>query len=229
MDLGVGGFVFASAMSGLKAQKDSWASRALKSLRSAAPMILLGMLRLFSVKSVDYQEHVSEYGVHWNFFFTLAFLTLGLGIFDWGSPRNNAIFGLILLLCYQAALQWFGLAEYIEHHQRSNLFHANKEGFLSLAGYISLYWFGSFLGEILRRPRPSTSAWKSFLLRFASLDFLLFFISVTLHDHVHPCSRRMVWRFHCCCCCCCCFFLFSILFVGLCSPFNFPFLLLFFF
>ena len=34
--------------------------------------IALGLMRLLLVRSTDYQQHVSEYGVHWNFFFTIA-------------------------------------------------------------------------------------------------------------------------------------------------------------
>ena len=43
-------------------------------VRYVLPLFLLGMLRLLTVKSTGYQEHVSEYGVHWNFFFTVAFV-----------------------------------------------------------------------------------------------------------------------------------------------------------
>ena len=42
------------------------------SLLSSLPLIILGMGRVLSTKGVNYQEHVTEYGVHWNFFFTVS-------------------------------------------------------------------------------------------------------------------------------------------------------------
>lgn len=35
-----------------------------------------GLLRLVFTRGVDYQQPVGEYGVHWNFFFTLAAVKL---------------------------------------------------------------------------------------------------------------------------------------------------------
>jgi hypothetical protein len=43
------------------------------------------------------QEHVSEYGVHWNFFFTLAAVSLLAGLCN-VSETKGAIYGLLLSL-----------------------------------------------------------------------------------------------------------------------------------
>ena len=44
----------------------------LHAIQSVIPLVVLGCARLVATWGVEYQEHVSEYGVHWNFFFTLA-------------------------------------------------------------------------------------------------------------------------------------------------------------
>lgn len=78
MDVGVGSFVLVNSLtvgnsmaSGRQTGNPLW-----HSIKASAPLVILGLARLVSVKAVDYQEHVSEYGVHWNFFFTLAALPL---------------------------------------------------------------------------------------------------------------------------------------------------------
>lgn len=43
-------------------------------IRSTLPLIVIGLARTVIVKTLGYQEHVSEYGIHWNFFITLAVL-----------------------------------------------------------------------------------------------------------------------------------------------------------
>lgn len=85
MDLGVGSCIFAMGLT-------SHASRPLVSSNSgtskspskrsifnttAAWVILFGIVRLVVTKYVQYQEHVTEYGVHWNFFFTIAMVMVG--------------------------------------------------------------------------------------------------------------------------------------------------------
>ena len=67
MDLGVGSFVFGRGL--VNRGK-------IPSLRSNVPLLVIGFIRLALTKGIEYQEHVSEYGVHWNFFFTLAAVEL---------------------------------------------------------------------------------------------------------------------------------------------------------
>ena len=44
----------------------------LKVIKSSSILLLIGILRLVFVKSSNYVEHVSEYGIHWNFLFTIV-------------------------------------------------------------------------------------------------------------------------------------------------------------
>ena len=67
--IGVGAFVFAN---GLVTPMTSTPKGLFGALRSAGPLLVLGAGRLVSIKASGYPEHVSEYGVHWNFFLTLA-------------------------------------------------------------------------------------------------------------------------------------------------------------
>lgn len=77
MDVGVGLFVSAngstspearSALShDLQRQWYMW-----RNLKGSLPLLVLGFVRLVSTAGVDYHLHESEYGSHWNFFFTLA-------------------------------------------------------------------------------------------------------------------------------------------------------------
>jgi len=77
-------------------------SRIAKSLMSTAPLWILGFCRLFSVKSTGYHEHVTEYGVHWNFFFTLAIVRVShisaWNIINIGIFNNSCWLGTLQLL-----------------------------------------------------------------------------------------------------------------------------------
>merc|ERR1712091_362270 len=81
MDLGAGSFVVSggfvswharrSRRSGGTGKLTYWSALKPVVVRSA-PLLVVGLIRLATNKGLEYQEHVSEYGVHWNFFFTLA-------------------------------------------------------------------------------------------------------------------------------------------------------------
>ena len=76
MDIGVGAFVISNAMvspeaRGVFSSDTGFILPVAQSFKSSLPLLVLGIARCISVKGTDYQEHVTEYGIHWNFFFTL--------------------------------------------------------------------------------------------------------------------------------------------------------------
>ncbi|KAM9894826.1 hypothetical protein OXX69_011233 [Metschnikowia pulcherrima] len=161
MDLGVGSFVFsmglANSRSIIKSQlsrdkkRDSYFKLVYKNTLKALPVLSLGMIRLVSVKSLEYQEHVTEYGVHWNFFITLGLLPIFLGILDpvfAYVPRF--LVALAIGVIYECVSQ-FGLARFVldETNRNYNLLTLNKEGLASFVGYSSIFIFGQSFGSFV--------------------------------------------------------------------------------
>lgn len=104
MDLGVGAFMFSNGLVAgprLKAMS-SWKEGVLniaKSFRISVPVLLLGAVRLALTKGINYQEHVTEYGVHWNFFITLGIIPVFTALLQLLVPRANFAFigGVIMI------------------------------------------------------------------------------------------------------------------------------------
>jgi phosphatidylinositol glycan class W len=83
MDLGVGLYIVCHSMKLIRnsefQQDDSILTNLKKfpykfwsTLKSCSFLILIGLARLWSVKATNYVEHDTEYGVHWNFLFTIV-------------------------------------------------------------------------------------------------------------------------------------------------------------
>ena len=164
MDMGVGSFVFSagliSARPILKARMNDNVSTFGASLKAAArhslPLLALGLVRLYSVKGLDYAEHVSEYGVHWNFFFTLAALPLSGALLHLLPQRLSTIhiFALLMSCAYEAVLHSTALKGYILTAPRDNFLGQNREGIFSLSGYVSIFLMGQVIGlDILPRQK----------------------------------------------------------------------------
>lgn len=72
MDVGVGLFIFSNGII-VKPSASAFSKKKFqKLLVGCLPLFILGFSRLVVTKEINYQEHVTEYGVHWNFFITLA-------------------------------------------------------------------------------------------------------------------------------------------------------------
>lgn len=79
------------------------ARRALQGVRGAALCWALGLARLLSTTALGYQAHVGEYGVHWNFFCTVAVVAL-LGASVRVAPARLPLLALAVTACHQALL-----------------------------------------------------------------------------------------------------------------------------
>ena len=138
MDIGVGSFVFSAGLVSQEARKGR--GHLGKSLREAFPMLILGFARLISVKGSGYHEHVTEYGVHWNFFFTMALAKVFAALILTVIPVSMAwVMSLMISLCHEALLNPF-LTSWVldETTGRSTSVTANREGLTSLPGYVAI-------------------------------------------------------------------------------------------
>ena len=169
MDLGAASFIIiagwssaATAATNATSLESSTAASNSKSSAVAAlkravikctPLVILGIIRLITIKGVEYQEHISEYGVHWNFFFTLCCVEgcMVLWKFVKLTTRQqkywtDASLACQLLINYQLYLSLGGGQDFIENGSRycdhnkwlCNVYVANREGILGIVGYLGL-------------------------------------------------------------------------------------------
>ncbi|KAI2604621.1 GPI-anchored wall transfer protein 1 [Hypoxylon sp. NC1633] len=171
MDVGVGSFVFSAGIVAarpvLKERAEGRPTpllpRLTYSMRHSLPLLVLGIARLVSVKGLDYAEHVTEYGVHWNFFFTLGFLPPFVALFQSALKiiPSYATLAILLGVIYQVALESTGLKAFILAAPRTGIFSMNREGICSFAGYLAIFLAGQDTGMfVLPRsinPRSGTS------------------------------------------------------------------------
>ncbi|KAI3656382.1 hypothetical protein MP638_006159 [Amoeboaphelidium occidentale] len=181
MDIGTGSIIFSQGL--VHGRKINNGASLISSVRSSIPLLLLGLARLLFVKSANYQEHVSEYGVHWNFFFTLALLSPFVSLFQQRVKLPYLETGLLILAGYEIALR-FGLEDWINHAPRLDLLSANKEGVCSFIGYLGLFFVGASIGT-QTVDRSSNSSWGMH-------GFVLSFVYVSLTVQGFLTSRRMV-------------------------------------
>ncbi|ORZ31846.1 GWT1-domain-containing protein, partial [Catenaria anguillulae PL171] len=176
MDLGVGIAVFAQGLvSGLRSSTHSTNPSVFASARRSLPLWILGFLRLALTKATNYDVHVVEYGVHWNFFFTLAAVGPLIALLKSATQLGDGPLALLVTVGPCSFLSWF------------------IHGILSLFGYAAILLFANSTGAWLARKRDSLDDWRTagsgMVLTGAALSYLVHYAwEVTQLD---PISRRM--------------------------------------
>lgn len=167
MDLGVGSFVYSAGVVSARSiirdrlvgNSSSTGSQLLISIKHSLPLLMLGLFRVYSVKGLELAEHTTEYGVHWNFFFTLALLPPSMALVQFlpSTAPMLALVSLSLGIIYQTLLEFTGLEAYILNAPRVGLISQNREGIFSFFGYLAIFVAGQSIGlDILPRGSRKT-------------------------------------------------------------------------
>eukprot|EP00890_Picochlorum_soloecismus_P005096 jgi/Picsp_1/5588/NSC_02947-R1_gpi-anchored wall transfer protein 1 len=162
MDAGVGSIVFCSAfVQGIKASTTTTydgtrGPTGEKTKRHDVYRLLalavLGLGRPIVTSMIGYQNHVGEYGVHWNFFLTLFVIRLIILV----VPESWDPFwlGTVLLCTHQLVLSGLGMNGFVndeQHRLATSIVSQNKEGLVSMVGYLCLHWLGEWSAKVCAR------------------------------------------------------------------------------
>lgn len=225
MDMGVGSFVFSMGvvnsrslikqnLLGSNTKKTQFSATSyfkllISNTKKSMPMLVLGVIRLISVKGLEYQEHVTEYGIHWNFFITIGFLPIFIAILD---PLFNLIprflVASLISVVYEIALCQGGLLKFIltSENRLDNILTMNKEGMFSFFGYLSIFIYGQSFGPFVLTNKPTynnlisfTNTTKKSLLTVTTTTGLLIttviyqlaFNIINESSYFHNVSRRL--------------------------------------
>ena len=208
MDMGTGLFIFSSGLTSRYARHGRVAvvgeGRGVMTVLQRWIVLLLGVGRLVALKILSYQEHVSEYGVHWNFFVTIFFVwTLAemLRIYLGFGDATLLVITALQLTAYQCYLLQPGSLLFIFNGERDSFFAANREGILSLNSYLPMYIIsevfsrhfifggrGSTEQESVRSKSGTRQPLHIALFGLAFLSSLLFLV---IDMSVQPISRRL--------------------------------------
>lgn len=202
MDLGVGAFVIIVAVSSQEGKNSLPANRwqnVWKALRGSVALIILGLVRLFMVTVLNYQNPVHEYGVHWNFFFTLACTKVLTSVVYATVPIHlDWVVAVILGCAYEACLVFTPLASFIDSDERSGFLAANKEGLASIIGYVALHLAAAATARTFGyKPRNSARDWVMTALQAAGMAATSFAATYIMHTVVDPVSRRLANLSYC--------------------------------
>jgi phosphatidylinositol glycan class W len=96
---------------------------------------------------LDYQEHASEYGIHWNFYTTVSIMTIMLVFVR--QSKYCLVYAFLIMLSYEFVLKEYDLAKFVFHAPRTDFISGNREGICSIVGYFSMQLIGIGCGNFI--------------------------------------------------------------------------------
>jgi len=157
MDLGVGSFVFSNGLVSPEARQLTSSRSIRKNLLGCVPLLFLGLARLISVTSLGYHENITEYGLHWNFFFTLASVKLlsAMVLPLVKATKMIWVLAVAVAVLYEGVLTFWAGEWIVSDAARDGLVSANREGLFSSFGYLAIYLAGVAWGREILTTRGS--------------------------------------------------------------------------
>ncbi|XP_015433623.1 PREDICTED: uncharacterized protein At4g17910 [Dufourea novaeangliae] len=186
MDNGVGLFILANALVAPEARDfapnhrlgfiHTLSKNIKQSAKGCIPLLILGFGRSVAIEVIGYQKHVTEYGIHWNFFITLAFVKLFTScITSTINSKYSLLSGIWILTMHEYILSTNELKEWVlSNKPRDNFVSANREGVVSVPGYIGLYLIGVAVGRLIHSTYHNSYMQQSVQYKYKTFHMKLF-------------------------------------------------------
>ena len=209
MDIGVGTYIGMSSLvlkcvtSPTLYAKRSFYQQLVSTLKSCSFILLIGLGRLALLNLFSYHQPVTEYGLHWNFFLTIAVVRLiAFGIL-FILPLSHLpllfLYSLPFILVYQWGLN-HGLTDYLQHGRldlclncsdlREGFFNSNREGIFSSIGFTWIYLTSISTGYLLHCNLSTLYHGVQKLVQLSLLAIFSWFATWFSQEYIQPISRR---------------------------------------
>ncbi|KAK6028633.1 GWT1 protein [Ostertagia ostertagi] len=196
MDAGVAGFIFALAITSRLKSLNSWDGSVQRKsryswLRSSFVVLpVIGFARTVLLTVLNYPQHVTEYGIHWNFFYTLAVVKVVSQIL----PKRFPFLWACLFGIFQQTMLMNGYQEWIINGEnpRDTIFAANAEGICSLMGYITIYYMADSLAVFISRTGIRVKSWVECCWRLYIFSLIFYLMQLGAEWTLGQPSRRVV-------------------------------------
>lgn len=137
MDVGIGAFLFNN---GCFYKKDTK-----RNIMRIISLLLLGFIRLLTLRSLNYNYNLAEYGRDLNFYFVLGFVYF---LFPFVDSKHNFKLAFLLSIAWEYVLRIYEYDLWIFSEYRKNWFDLNKEGFFAVLPSLIIFMYANCLGKI---------------------------------------------------------------------------------
>lgn len=136
-------------------------SEIIQTIKESGFLIVIGFVRVILVKELDYQEHATEYGIHWNFYTTVSIMALMLVFVR--QSKYCLVYAFAIMLGYEFVFKEYSLAKFVFNAPRTDFISGNREGICSLVGYFCLQLIGIGCGNFIYKDMLSEAELKEMI------------------------------------------------------------------